>query len=130
MQEVCAMYSVVLLMAVTTGGEAADSGRGCRGCRGYCGGCYCSCGGCYGGGCHRARKGCHGCYGGGCYASYGYGGCYGGGYGGCYGGAVVSSGCYGGGAIYSGANPGPGQIQQNGQMQQVSYAGLVVWAQP
>jgi uncharacterized protein (TIGR03000 family) len=68
LQEVCAMYSVILLMAVTTGGETADFGgrRACGGC-----GCssYVSCGGCYSyscGGCQRVR-GCrkharHGCY--------------------------------------------------------------------
>lgn len=95
------MYSVVLLMAVTSGGEAAEFG-GRRGCRASCGGCYDSCGGCSRS-CARAgrrAKGCRGChavsycgchsYGGGCYGGYAYGG--------CYGGAVVYSGCYGGGA--------------------------------
>jgi len=86
------MYSVVLMMAVTTGGEAADFGRrgGCRG------GCY---GGCYGGG-----------YGGGCYGG-GYGGCYGGmSSGGCYGGGyggMSSGGCYGG-MSYGGMSYGGG----------------------
>ncbi|MFO0881699.1 MAG: TIGR03000 domain-containing protein [Gemmataceae bacterium] len=60
------MYSVILLMAVTTGGETADFG-----CRRACGGCGCSCyvscGGCYScGGCTRVRgcrkHACHGCY--------------------------------------------------------------------
>jgi uncharacterized protein (TIGR03000 family) len=78
------MYSVVLVMALTTGGEVADFGR--KG--GCCGGCYGGCyGGCGGGGglFHGRRHGCHGCYGG-CYGGGCYGGCYGGGYGGCYGG--------------------------------------------
>src|SRR5262249_43122388 len=72
LQEVCAMYSVVLMAALATSGETPDLGRrgGCHGCRG---GCY---GGCYGG----YGWGCHGCYGGG----YRYGGCYGGCYGGGY----------------------------------------------
>jgi uncharacterized protein (TIGR03000 family) len=102
------MYSVVLMMAMTTGGEAADfGGRGCRGC---CGGCY---GGCYGGGwgCHgcRGRRGCHGCYGGGCYG----GGCYGGG---CYGGGCYGGGCYGGGGCCGGyIVPSGVQQQQDGK---------------
>jgi uncharacterized protein (TIGR03000 family) len=74
------MYSVVLMVALGTGGELPA----CHRCHGGCyGGCYG--GGCYGGGCYGG-----GCYGGGCYG----GGCYGGGYGGCYGGyASYSSGC-------------------------------------
>lgn len=41
------MYSIVMLMAMSTGGEAID----CHGRRGGCGGCYggWGCGGCYGG---------------------------------------------------------------------------------
>lgn len=65
------MYSVVLLAAMTAGGESADFGRrgcGCSGCG--CGGVIvCSgCRGCHGcSGCHgRVRKvrchGCHGCH--------------------------------------------------------------------
>jgi uncharacterized protein (TIGR03000 family) len=73
------MYSVVLMMAITTGGDVADCHRG-------------GCGG--GGGLLSHRHGGGGCYGGGCYGG-GYGGCYGGGYGGCYGGGY--GGCYGGG---------------------------------
>ena len=90
------MYGVVLLMAVTAGGESADLGqrsKGCCGCTGYVascrGGCYgCGCGGygCGGGySCgtwlrlRRLRYGGGGCYGCGGYApSYGCGG-YGGG---------------------------------------------------
>ena len=70
------MYSVVLMAALTTGGETPAFGRhgchGCYGCYGCCGGCW-GCYGCYG--CY----GCHGCWGccGGC---YGCGGCWGGGY--------------------------------------------------
>jgi uncharacterized protein (TIGR03000 family) len=89
------MYSVVLMMALTSGGDTPDMHRG--------GGC-CGGGGCYGGGCHgggrrHGRRG-GGCCGGGCYGGcyggvgYGYGGCYGGGYGGCYG--SMGGGCYGG----------------------------------
>jgi uncharacterized protein (TIGR03000 family) len=109
------MYSVVLMMAMTSGAEAPDFGRG-GGCCGCCGGGYSGCygGGCYGGGggCHGGgrlfggRHGCHGgggCYGGGCYGG-GYGGCYGGGYGGCYGGGMSYGGCYGGG--YGGCTGG------------------------
>jgi uncharacterized protein (TIGR03000 family) len=104
------MYSVVLMMALSGGGDVVawqsttgPKGRvaveqtqqmnrcGCRGCRG-CHGCY---GGCY---CGGYGGYCHGCYGGGYYGGcrgYGYGGgychgCYGGGYYGCCGG-------YGGG---------------------------------
>jgi len=74
------MYSVVLLMAVTAGGETPDFGRrgGCCGCYG----CY-GCSGCYGG--CRGGRGCHGCRG--CYGCCGYG------YGCC--GTVVSYGCCG-----------------------------------
>ena len=50
------MYGVILMVALTTGGEATDSGH------------------------VVIRHGCYGCYGG------GYGGGYGGCYGGCYGG--------------------------------------------
>jgi uncharacterized protein (TIGR03000 family) len=82
------MYSVVLMAALTTGGEVADFGR--RGGRGCYGGGY---GGCYGGG---YGGGCCGGWGGG--YSRGWGGCYGGGYGGCYGGGYSGyAGCYGGG---------------------------------
>jgi len=82
------MYSVVLMAALTTGGETPDIGRrgGCHGCQG----------GCYGGRSHGRRGGgCCGCGG-------GYGGCYGGGYscgggyGGCYGGGWSCGGGYGG----------------------------------
>jgi uncharacterized protein (TIGR03000 family) len=79
------MYTVVLMMALTTSGDTPDCHRrhSCYG-GGY-GACY---GGCYGGG-------------------Y-YGGCYGGGmyYGGCYGGGMYYGGCYGG--MYYGAPSGGG----------------------
>jgi uncharacterized protein (TIGR03000 family) len=72
------MYSVVLMMAMTSGTDVPVDGLFNHG--GSCSGsCY---GGCYGGGYG-------GCYGG------GYGGCYGGGYGGCHGGYAGS--CHGGG---------------------------------
>jgi uncharacterized protein (TIGR03000 family) len=68
------MYSVVLMMAMTTGAETPDLGRrnGCCGCMGSS----------HGHRSHGCRGGCHG----------GYGGCYGGATSGCYGG----TGCYGG----------------------------------
>jgi hypothetical protein len=79
------MYSVVLMVAVTTGGDMPELGHRRHGC---CGG-----GGCFGGGCSGS------CYGG------GYGGCFGGGYGGGYGGCCggmyagygYGGGCFGGG---------------------------------
>jgi uncharacterized protein (TIGR03000 family) len=99
------MYSVVLMTALTVGGETPDFGR--RG--GCCGGCY---GGCYGGGygCYGGGRG-YGCYGGG-YGCYGGGrgyGCYGGGYG-CYGGGYGGGyGCCGGGYMsYGGYGGGYG----------------------
>lgn len=69
------MYSMVLMVAMTSNPALPDFGRRGRG----------GCCGCYGG---YARGGCYGGYGyGGCYGGYGYGGCYGGyGYGGGYGG--------------------------------------------
>jgi hypothetical protein len=81
------MYSVVLMMAVTTGGDVPDLGHrrhGCCGGGGCCGG-YVS--GCYGGGCFGGA-----CYGGG-------GGCCGGrtiiyGGGGCCGGYMMQGGMY------------------------------------
>jgi uncharacterized protein (TIGR03000 family) len=104
------MYSVVLLVAMSSGGEVADFGRrgGCNGCYGACygGGHGCRGGGLFGGHRHGCRGGGYsGCYGGygysSCYGGYGgYSGCYGGsGYGGyssCYGGYSGSAGCYGG----------------------------------
>jgi uncharacterized protein (TIGR03000 family) len=85
------MYSVVLMAALTGGGNAPELffHHGCHGCYGCCGGCY---GGCYG----SCYGGCYG-YGGG----WGYGGgCWGcwGGYGcnGCWGGCYGCYGCYGG----------------------------------
>jgi uncharacterized protein (TIGR03000 family) len=91
------MYSVVLMMAMTTGGDVADfhrRGGGCAGggCMGYAVSCGCNGGGhrLLGGGglFHRGGGGCNGggCmgYGGGC---MGYGGCTGY-YGGCTGGPM------------------------------------------
>lgn len=84
------MYSVVLLMAITAGGESADGCRGCRGCGCYSGGCrgcrsYCGCG-CYG---------CYGCASYGCYSCGCYSACS------CYR-PVVSYGCSTGCTVYHG----------------------------
>jgi uncharacterized protein (TIGR03000 family) len=76
------MYSIALLVALSTSADAAACHRGCGR----------SCGGCYSGG----YGGCYGGYGGGCYG--GYGGCYGG-----YGGYA----CVGYGMPYYGASYGP-----------------------
>jgi uncharacterized protein (TIGR03000 family) len=117
------MYSMVLMMALTTGGDTPALGH--RG--GGCCGCY---GG--GGGRHHGGGGCCGCYGGGyayggCYGGGGWGGCYGGGwgggYGGCYGGGgYISGGCYGGmgmgygSGIISGGCYGGGTMMYGGGM--------------
>jgi len=84
------MYSLVLMMALGTSGEAPAAWGGCGGgCSGYygsCGGGYGCCGGGYG--CHGGRGGRlgHGCRGGrGCNGGYG-----------CCGGGVVYYGCCGG----------------------------------
>jgi len=65
------MYNLVLMAALTTGGETPNwgfRGHGCHGCYGAH-----ACRGCRGG-----YGGCHGCYGGMSMAGYGcYGGCYG-----------------------------------------------------
>jgi uncharacterized protein (TIGR03000 family) len=109
------MYSVLLVAALTTGGDVADchrrgdcgyGGGGGGSCYGwYNGGCYGSCYGCTGG--HGFTFGCHGgggcwggCYGGGCYGSGCWGGCYGGCWGGCFG-CTGCTGCYGGCVGYS-----------------------------
>jgi uncharacterized protein (TIGR03000 family) len=111
------MYSIVLMMALSSGAEAPagvdhghaayrHGGHGCYGCSG-CSGCY-GCHGCYGYGCngcygcnggrhhrhHHRGHGCNGCYSYGCHGCYGYGcqGCYGGCQG-CYG--YGCQGCYG-----------------------------------
>jgi uncharacterized protein (TIGR03000 family) len=81
------MYSVVVMMALSTSAETPDCGGGRRGCRGCYGG-Y-SCAGCYGGWCG-------GGYGGGCYGGRAY---YGGG------GRFYGSGPYYGGTTYL-AGPG------------------------
>lgn len=80
------MYSVVLMMALTTSADTPDFCRGCRGCNG----CY-GCSGCWG--CHGCRGcrggwGCHGCRG--CNGSYGGWGCSG-----CWGGCYGGWGCHG-----------------------------------
>jgi uncharacterized protein (TIGR03000 family) len=98
------MYSVVLMMAMTTSVDTPDLGRhGCNGgyagCNGGYGGCYGG-GGCHGGGLFGGGHGCHGgrLFGGGhgCHGGRLFGGghgCHGGGYG-CNGGGY---GCHGGG---------------------------------
>jgi uncharacterized protein (TIGR03000 family) len=114
------MYSLLLMTAMTTGGDApAFGGRsaGCHGCNGavvsygcagacYGGGCYggsCyggSCNGCNGSSCHGFGGSCNGCWGS---SSHGCNGssCHGG-YGptyyhqGCYGSMAPNGGCYGG----------------------------------
>ncbi len=60
------MYGVVLLLAVTAGGESADLGRrgGCHGCCGYVSSCHGCCG--YVSSCHGCCgyvSSCHGCCG-------------------------------------------------------------------
>jgi uncharacterized protein (TIGR03000 family) len=94
------MYSVVLMMAMTTGGDVPDCHRhgGCSGggaCTGYVahGGGY-SCGG-GGGGCHGGG---HRFLGGMMHRGHG---CHGGGYGGCTGGYAGYS-CTGGGGCTGG----------------------------
>jgi uncharacterized protein (TIGR03000 family) len=106
------MYSVVLLMAMTSGGDIADCHRG----GGRRGGCH----GCYGGG----------CYGGGCYGGGGYGGgCYGGGYGGCYGG-----GCGGGVIIMRGTGEkgttGDKKDGKDGKEEEVAAPATIVVSLP
>lgn len=84
------MYSVVLMVAATSGGDMASFGkdRGCNGCAGYtCNGCD---GGCKGGGFLglRDKMGCNGCSGG-IFGGHKSKGCDGG----CHG--TVVSGCHG-----------------------------------
>jgi len=84
------MYSVILMAAMTTGGEVPAfqhwrGGHGCYGCSG-CNGCWGGCNGCWGGGYTYAGIGYYGygCWGYGCNNCSGYYGCYGGWT--CYGG--------------------------------------------
>ncbi|GIW80880.1 MAG: hypothetical protein KatS3mg105_2687 [Gemmatales bacterium] len=69
------MYSVVMMMALTTGAEnPAFFFKRCHGCTSRCHGCASACHGCYSS-CHGRRRlfgwrrchGCHGCHG--CYSS-------------------------------------------------------------
>jgi uncharacterized protein (TIGR03000 family) len=119
------MYSIVLAMALTGGGDvpAGLLNHGCCGGGGHhssCyGGCYGSSYGCCGGGHKHHGHGCSGsCYGG-CYGSS-YGccggghkhhhrshGCCGGCYGGCYGSSYGYGGCYGGSTIGAPIVPAP-----------------------
>jgi uncharacterized protein (TIGR03000 family) len=90
------MYSVVLMMAMTGGGDASVANwrhgcdGGCSGCSGY------GCSGCSGYGC--SGYGCSGCSGYG-WGGHGCSGCSGYGWGcsGCHGGSYSCSGCHGGG---------------------------------
>lgn len=106
------MYSVILMAALATGGEAPDCHFRHGGCHGCYGSCYGSChGSCYGGwygGCNGCCGGIsygyssysYGCCGGCCgYSSYSYGCC-----GGCCGGVTSYYGCCGGctGSCYGG----------------------------
>jgi len=81
------MYSVVLMMAMTTGAEAPDCHRSCHACSG----------GCYVSSCHarheRHHRG-HGCHSA-CYSS-------------CYGGACYGGGCYGCGGVI--VTPAPEKV--------------------
>lgn len=61
------MYSIVLMMALTTGGETPAFGGRCCGCS-SCHSC-CGCSSCHG--CRGCRKGCHGC----CHSCCGCSGC-------------------------------------------------------
>jgi uncharacterized protein (TIGR03000 family) len=112
------MYSMVLMVALSGGGEVPDWGRG--GCYGGGYGGFAGCfGGYYGYGCHGTCYGYsagglgYGCWGGGygCwgagYGCYGSGsGCWGAGYG-CYGSGYASWGC-GGGYAWGGFPYGTG----------------------
>ncbi len=96
------MYSVVLMMALSSGAEVpAFGGHGCSGsCHGGSVGCHGGGGrGCHGG-CHGGSAGCHG----------GSGGCHGG-YAGCHGG---SAGCNGGYAGCTGAHAAVGGCSASG----------------
>jgi uncharacterized protein (TIGR03000 family) len=113
------MYSVVLMMALTSGTDTPDIGhRGGGGCQG---GCYGGGGGGRKHGRHGGGGGCCGCYGGGggCYGG-GYDGCYGGGYGGCYGGGM--GGCYGGGMQMMPGTP-PEKLKKTPTEKKTSQAG-------
>jgi len=98
------MYSVVLMMAMASGGEAPDCHRehGCHG-GGGCTGAVVVASGCTGyGGCSGSCSGGHHFLGGGCTGRHGlFGGhrehgCHGGGYGGCSGAIYAPAGCTGG----------------------------------
>jgi uncharacterized protein (TIGR03000 family) len=88
------MYSLVLMMALTGGGEVPAFGHGCcggghhhHGCHGCCGGSSYGCCGGGGYGCCGGSYGGYGCCGGGySYGCSGGGWSCGGGYGGCSGG--------------------------------------------
>jgi uncharacterized protein (TIGR03000 family) len=110
------MYSVLMMAALSTGGDAANCHWFHRGdCCGCYGGCYGSCYGCYGwynGACTGSCYGCYGCHGftyncGGCWGGCSgcWGGCYG--CGGCWGGATYAP-SYGSSVVYPPAGAVPG----------------------
>ena len=86
------MYSVVLMMAMTTGAETPEFGRhGCTGCNGGYAGCSGS-----------GYVGCSGAlYANGCSGGGGHG-LFGGGHGSCHGGGGLFGGCHGGGGLFGG----------------------------
>ncbi len=130
------MYTMVMMMAMTTAPDMPDFGHRRRAsCYGCYGGCYSSCYGCYGScyGGYGGRRSCYGgCYGS-CYGGYGscygrgyascngcygasYFSCYGGCYGGCYGSSYAScyGGCYGGGCYGGGCYGSPYGMMYSG----------------
>jgi uncharacterized protein (TIGR03000 family) len=105
------MYGMVLMAALTTGGNVADW-HGCCGCWGGGYGCW----GCWGGsGCYGCwGSGCYGCWGSGCYGCWGSG-CYGG-----YGGYAWAPGVYG--PVIASNRDGTLIPQLNGQAKGTSAA--------
>lgn len=130
-----AMYSLVLMAALTSGANAPDTWwLNRRSCYGGCygsscaGSCYGSCygGSCYGSSCHGyVYSGCHGscygsssCYGSACYGSSCYGSCYGSS---CSGSAYYYSGsCFGSHSCY-GCSGCTGSANYYGNVQAASY---------
>lgn len=121
------MYSVVLMMALTTGTETPAFGkRGCSGCSGWscsgscygggCSGCSSSCGGrkrLFGGGlfgkkcrgCSGCSSACHGGCRGGCHGGYAcHGGCHASA---CHGAVCHGAACHGGCGAAPAPAPGP-----------------------
>jgi len=104
------MYSVILMMAVSTAPETQAFHNWGHGCYSSCGGCYSSCGGCwssFGGWGHGHRySSCYGSSYGGCYSS-----CYGSSYSSCSGYGIYGCGGYGGyGGCYSSGSGCAGNV--------------------